>query len=178
METIKQTSAEILVCQACNYETSNKKDFAKHSSTKKHLKMTLPSQPMETSENMIHKCTNCNKEYKHISSLSKHKKICGVVQPELPVVPPTQSEVIEKIEPLENEEVVEQPKPNPYQNMKKIVLETEDSDLPKGEETTLTVTYDEFIQMFINQYNENRELRRLVNDQNKIIEIIKASISF
>jgi hypothetical protein len=61
-------------CDVCDYSTSNKKDYAKHITTPKHIKMTSlvtyddnKSQPIT--------CT-CGNTYKYRQGLSRHKKTC------------------------------------------------------------------------------------------------------
>lgn len=68
-------------CCLCDFLTSNKKDYNRHNSTRKHLdsvagnKMEMsgnPQKPLTTN----FKC-ECNREYKTLSGLWKHKKICN-----------------------------------------------------------------------------------------------------
>lgn len=59
----------IYKCGECGYETLKKNDFNKHLTTQKH---TLNSEGM--SKILI--CENCNKIYKHRSSLWRHKQKC------------------------------------------------------------------------------------------------------
>lgn len=63
----------LYTCSHCNYITTNKKDYNKHLHTAKHLRLTntIPSPP----KNPI-VCV-CGKEYKHYSSLCKHKRTCN-----------------------------------------------------------------------------------------------------
>jgi hypothetical protein len=56
------------------YDTYSKKDFQKHLLTKKHLKHTNAISIIP--KNIFYECI-CNKKYKHMSSLCKHKKNCG-----------------------------------------------------------------------------------------------------
>jgi hypothetical protein len=65
-------------CELCNFKTSNKKDYTRHTSTKKHIKMA------ELRENdnkntllpiTAHEC-KCGKKYSFTSGLSRHKKKC------------------------------------------------------------------------------------------------------
>jgi len=57
-------------CEKCMYDTYSKKDFAKHIITKKHLKLSNTNLEIKN----IYSCI-CSKEYKHMSSLCKHKKV-------------------------------------------------------------------------------------------------------
>jgi hypothetical protein len=62
----------IFLCEKCAYTTSNKKDWNKHISTRKHIILTNPN---EKSPDEMHECI-CGKIYKHLSSLCAHKKKC------------------------------------------------------------------------------------------------------
>jgi hypothetical protein len=64
-------SRKIYKCGFCEYETTKKYDFEKHLSTLKH---NINSE--FTSKILI--CKNCNKIYKHRSSLWRHQKTCLV----------------------------------------------------------------------------------------------------
>ena len=61
-------------CENCDFYTSNKKDFARHNLTDKHLILTNPN--ANTQKNPIFVC-NCGNVYKHSSSLCAHKKKCN-----------------------------------------------------------------------------------------------------
>ena len=73
------------ICEYCQYKTSNKKDYARHTMTPKHIKKTQILQ--NTTENTTinpqlphlsdknYNC-HCGKSYKHHSSLWLHKKKC------------------------------------------------------------------------------------------------------
>ena len=60
----------IYACAPCRFSTHNKKDFEKHKLTNKHKRNNE-----ETNEETNHKC-DCGKEFKHSSSLSRHKNTC------------------------------------------------------------------------------------------------------
>ena len=63
-------------CKVCSYYSNNKKDFNKHLSTTKHLRLTSTYIP--TSKKIPNQffCEICGKKYKHRQSLFNHKKIC------------------------------------------------------------------------------------------------------
>lgn len=66
-------------CDNCQYITNNKKDYNKHLSTLKHLKMNnLQHFTTEKSQEIpkIHICPFCNKSYKYRDGLWRHKKTC------------------------------------------------------------------------------------------------------
>jgi hypothetical protein len=62
-------------CKLCDFYTCNKKDFARHNTTDKHLSLTNPNE--KNPKNPIFVC-NCGNVYKHSSSLCAHKKKCNV----------------------------------------------------------------------------------------------------
>jgi len=65
-------------CGPCHYTTCNKKDFAKHLSTRKHENRINPTlSSSELGENpILHEC-HCGNKYKHRSSLYAHRKQCN-----------------------------------------------------------------------------------------------------
>ena len=67
-------------CEKCNTKTNNKKDFDKHLLTAKHKKLTNVNDMLtdfhKNMPNCIFICKNCNTNFKHSSSLSRHKKKC------------------------------------------------------------------------------------------------------
>lgn len=71
-------SKRLFHCEACDYSTSNRKDFKKHESTKKHennqLSVTYASQKSPDPSDKI--CKFCNKGFKCRMSLWRHSKKC------------------------------------------------------------------------------------------------------
>tara|TARA_B110000858_G_scaffold147501_1_gene167556 strand:+ start:383 stop:1366 length:984 start_codon:yes stop_codon:yes gene_type:complete len=89
----------LFLCECCDYKTSNKKDYTKHISTRKHLntykgltntyKNPQKSQVHESKDvydslkksqlhDIIFKC-ECGNTYKHRQSLYKHQKKCIIL---------------------------------------------------------------------------------------------------
>jgi hypothetical protein len=69
-------------CITCHYFTCNKKDFLKHLLTAKHLRLTNPNEKSpkipknpQNNQNAQYEC-DCGKNYRHMSSLCNHKKVC------------------------------------------------------------------------------------------------------
>jgi len=62
------------VCESCNFISSNKKDFMRHLSTAKH-QMRINGNK-KTPNNPKHICSHCDKEFNHLSGLSRHTKKC------------------------------------------------------------------------------------------------------
>lgn len=72
--------SNIFECLCCDYITCNKKDYNKHISTRKH-KVNVTGNNLEITGNPDYPMTKkftceCMKEYKTLSGLWKHKKIC------------------------------------------------------------------------------------------------------
>ena len=65
------TNNEHYHCLGCNYSTRHKGDFNKHHLTSKHIKR------IASLKEGSYSCL-CGKAYKHSSSLTKHKRKCGV----------------------------------------------------------------------------------------------------
>lgn len=123
---------KILYCEKCNYDTYSKKDFEKHILTRKHKRLTntndLLSEKVQKSKlNDTYTCI-CGREYKHMSSLCKHKKSC-------------------------------------------CDLIKNDSD----KNSSVTINNDDIIKIFLEQSKENKDLKDLLVEQNKLImEMMKS----
>ena len=63
-------------CELCDYVCCVNKDFAKHLSTRKHLK-AIETNNKSHIVPLNFTCETCNKIYKHRSSLCKHRKVCS-----------------------------------------------------------------------------------------------------
>jgi hypothetical protein len=63
-------------CLTCYYFSNSKKDFNKHLSTTKHLRLTQTDAPTAKKIPTYFYCDFCNKKYKHRQSLFNHKKNC------------------------------------------------------------------------------------------------------
>jgi hypothetical protein len=64
------------ICEICDFICYKKSNYEKHLSTRKHKILTNPNNlGIEVNEKKII-CNKCNKNYKHASTLSAHKKKC------------------------------------------------------------------------------------------------------
>lgn len=62
------------ICEKCNYYTSRKSQYIRHIETEKHK---LQNSTTSLQQNVrYHNCSTCGKNYKHHSSLYKHKQNC------------------------------------------------------------------------------------------------------
>ena len=71
--TVTITGFKNMNCINCNYNCHQKCDWIKHINTKKHLHR---SENNNSNGINIYKC-KCGKEYKHLCSLCKHRKLCN-----------------------------------------------------------------------------------------------------
>ena len=70
------TNIKIFSCKLCYFECPKKGDYNRHLMTAKHKILNNPN--YFTSKNITsYTCDNCNKIYKHASSLCNHKKKCN-----------------------------------------------------------------------------------------------------
>ena len=79
-------------CDVCDYYTSNKKDYTKHITTPKHLKMTtMVTCGDNTPPPLV--CT-CGNTYKYRQGLSRHKKTCVDINNIIDTTPPHKQQVL------------------------------------------------------------------------------------
>ena len=70
-------------CTPCYYSSNSKKDFNKHLSTTKHLRLTSTDASTAKKIPRYFLCELCGKKYKHRQSLFNHKKNCKLVDGQL-----------------------------------------------------------------------------------------------
>jgi len=153
------------VCESCDYSTTEKRDWNKHISTRKHKMVTNDNKKSEdvnvlnnqnhikanyTSNRLKHKkienseksqkfiCHICNKEYKHRSGLSRHKK--------LHIEDNTTSNIIVEKQQKQIDELQDLLKTTLEQNKN-----TLDNLLPKLGNTTYNTTNKMTINVFLNE---------------------------
>ena len=63
------------ICEECDYRTGNKKDYTKHLTTAKHLKVTNVTKKSPKIPN-LHNCRFCDKEYKSRMGVWRHENKC------------------------------------------------------------------------------------------------------
>ena len=90
-----QKSRKKYVCEVCTFESNNKTDYNKHIVTIKHLSVTMANEMANDSARNLAKLNinkklinskkcyeyqcDCGKQYRHKSSLCKHKKTCNII---------------------------------------------------------------------------------------------------
>ena len=63
------------ICEVCDYITSDKNDYNKHCSTRKHKNLTNLTQKSDITPE-LHICCKCDKQYKSRMGLWSHKQKC------------------------------------------------------------------------------------------------------
>ena len=71
-------SSNEFICEICDYKTSRLSQYNRHILTAKHLMLCkmLYNEPEWNQKVPNYKCCNCEKQFKHQPSLSRHKKTC------------------------------------------------------------------------------------------------------
>ena len=80
METndFTQNYASIFLCKKCNFVSSRKNDYNRHILTLKHKRLINTNDFTQNYANQNSYSCDCGKQYKHLPSLYKHKKICVI----------------------------------------------------------------------------------------------------
>lgn len=88
-EVVRGAHGHKFSCNMCDYHCSNKFNYNKHLSTRKHINAN--TQTNETPQTTDFTCENCNNTYKHQSGLCRHKRTCNaqIVTPAETNTPPT-----------------------------------------------------------------------------------------
>jgi len=90
-------NAKEYICEICNFECSKKSNLNAHFLTQKHIRLMKPNKKMPPEVTIqLYKC-HCGNEYKHMSSLCKHKRNCNLINNDT-----KQKEVDSDTEPLIN----------------------------------------------------------------------------
>jgi hypothetical protein len=87
-------NAKIFECEKCNFICSKQSNFNIHLTTAKHIRLINANSSLLENMPTEYKCI-CGNEYKHASSLSKHKKSCTYTSP------PPEENIQTTIEPIE-----------------------------------------------------------------------------
>ena len=85
-------------CEKCNFKCVKKGDWTRHLSTLKHKRLMILHPLHQT----IWTCENCQKEFKHQSSLCKHKKKCFVTEEQNEVIANDNDNIHELIDNYKN----------------------------------------------------------------------------
>jgi len=176
------------ICTKCNYRCSRRNDLQKHFDTQKHARMARRGLVMEQSRVMsvvsasklnnssMHECV-CGKEYRHLSSLCKHRRKCDYFHSHMGLI---------------SSKSTTDPEPEPTSETKEEVVleenkETEASETVDTEETAETVEENEtiilksdanavLIALLNEQSKRNDELKDMIERQGKQLEIVAAKV--
>ena len=75
---ITSITSKKFTCENCDFKCIKKGDYNRHLLTSKHKRLTMANKI--TSQNDFYFKCECSKEFKHSSSLSKHKKKCTFIK--------------------------------------------------------------------------------------------------
>jgi hypothetical protein len=67
------------LCDICDFSASKESNYEKHLLTRKHQTLTNPNNKNANAELKTYHC-KCGKTYKHLPTLSTHKKNCSIVK--------------------------------------------------------------------------------------------------
>jgi len=104
-------SPKTYICEPCDYSTSNKKDYNKHISTRKHENRTLLNKKSQKIP-IPYMCENCGKTYKVRNSYWYHVKKCVIID-----------EKIERKNEKEEEKNEKEEEKNSDENYQKIIAQ-------------------------------------------------------
>ena len=86
-------NAKEFKCETCDFICFKKCDWDRHISTRKHENLTNPNYLGISADKNEFQCIKCNKIYKHLSTLSAHKKKCKtILSSEIPETTTVQDE--------------------------------------------------------------------------------------
>jgi hypothetical protein len=74
-------NAKNFYCEQCDFLCSKNSDYNRHLATAKHLNANSGNIDANVGVTQSHICSKCNHEFKHASSLSRHKKKCVIIKP-------------------------------------------------------------------------------------------------
>ena len=72
-------NAKKLCCEICHFTASKESNYNTHLTTRKHQSLINPNNKNANSEFKTYDC-KCGKTYKHLSTLSNHRKTCPIVK--------------------------------------------------------------------------------------------------
>jgi len=75
----RQKNAKVFSCETCHFICFKNCDWDRHILTRKHKNLTNPNYLGINADKKEFQCIKCDKVYKHLSTLSAHKKKCNTV---------------------------------------------------------------------------------------------------
>ena len=88
---VETKNGDKFCCEICHFNCCKKSNFDKHVMTPKHQKAILCYENATDLETKIAKCPFCEKDFKHNSSMYRHKKTCSFIQDEPSTEPPVEA---------------------------------------------------------------------------------------
>ena len=140
-------SSKIFNCEICDYNTSRQSQYYRHLSTTKHINTTIRLHNLVPNVPKVHICCTCNKEYKHHSSLSKHKIVCNSSSNNI------SNEIESSSEKSENKDELIQYLINENKEFKNLILEIVKKDTTTNNNTNMINSNNKTfnLQLFLNE---------------------------
>ena len=148
------------VCDICRFITNNKKDYNKHVLTPKHNNLTSVSKILNKNPT-IFSCNNCEKTYKHLSSLCFHKHKCVYNErtPDNITIVFDQDEILEETQSANTVEILEEATSN----------EDQDTFIPNNIHTN--EIYKIMQQVLEQQQITQQQQQTILEQQSQLIEL-------
>jgi len=127
------------VCEKCDFKCSYKKDYIRHTQTKKHVQCGLTTDDNEfylKKPVKSYACEKCDKEYKDRAGLWRHKKKCIEPEPEIENEDEYEHQLQTNNEPVTNELLLELIKQN--QEFKQLLVEQNKQVISLANKPTIT----------------------------------------
>ena len=98
-ENLEAPDCKRFVCEKCDFQCSKASNYNKHLLTRKHKRSTV----LITETKRKHTCI-CGKQYKHLPSLSRHKRTCREIHSPVQYTPKEATESSEQSTSIANSE--------------------------------------------------------------------------
>jgi hypothetical protein len=98
-ENVEAPDCKRFVCEKCDFQCSKASNYNKHLLTRKHKRSTV----LITETKRKHTCI-CGKQYKHLPSLSRHKRTCREILSPVKYTPKEATESSEQSTSIANSE--------------------------------------------------------------------------
>ena len=155
------------ICESCDFNTSNKKDYKKHLATRKHQMIISGNNDTYELPQKTHSCI-CGAEYKFSSGLSRHRRKCEYVKNE--IIPNNENEKIKQLE--KKNEIMEKAILQMAEGQQKLLEKMTTGEIPLGNTTNNTNCNNTTNNTTNNQFNLNIFLNETCKDALNIEDFV------
>ena len=164
----QQKTAELFVCECCDFKSSKKSNYLQHLTTRKHINRTK----LNKNQSQCFKCENCNKIYPARNSLWYHKKTCKPISKSTPTQKPETALTVaenkdeEDTPPIDNLELTAENMNDPAFILKLVEQNRELQNLLKAQQQKMHDQFDkhhEEVMKLIPQVGNNNNNRFNLN---------------